>query len=140
MKIYKATGHRHQPEIEHIIRRFIPDASISFTPTLAPTTRGILSNTHVFGEFDDVDLPAHYRSFYRGEKFVRIVEAAYTKNVAYSNYCDISIHYDGEKKRAVAVSAIDNLVKGAAGQAVQNMNLMFKYPETSGLNFLPYHP
>ena len=90
-------------------------------------------NAHVFGDFDGVDLRKHYETFYKKEKFVRVVEAAATKNVTYSNWCEISVHYDGEKKRAVFASAIDNLVKGASGQAVQNMNLMMGYGETAGL-------
>jgi N-acetyl-gamma-glutamyl-phosphate reductase len=140
LKIYKAVGHRHQPEIEHIMKRFIPDISVSFTPTLVPTIRGILSNAHVFGDFTGVDLRKHYEGFYKNEEFIRVVDAAYTKNVTYSNYCDISVHYDAEKKRAVIASAIDNLIKGAAGQAVQNMNLIMGYDEAEGIGGIPYHP
>jgi len=140
LKIYKATGHRHQPEIEYILRRFLPEISVSFTPTLAPMIRGILSNAHVFGDLDGVDLRRHYMDFYKKERFIRVVDAAYTKNVVYSNFCDISPYYDQEKKRAVVASAIDNLVKGAAGQAVQNMNLIMGFDEKEGLNAIPYHP
>jgi len=140
LKIYKAIGHRHQPEIEHILSGLMAGISVSFTPTLMPIVRGILSNAHVFGDLSGVDLPKHYSGYYRGEKFIRIVPEAYTKNVAYSNWCDISPYYDLEKKRAVIVSAIDNLVKGAAGQAVQNMNLVFGWPEDTGISSPPYHP
>jgi N-acetyl-gamma-glutamyl-phosphate reductase len=140
LKIYKATDHRHQPEIEHILGGLIPGIVVAFTPTLAPIVRGILSNAHVFGELSGDDLRRHYADFYKGEKFVRIVDAAYTKNVAYSNFCDISVHQDPERKRSVIASAIDNIVKGASGQAVQNMNLMMGYDEDEGLRAAPYHP
>ncbi|MBD3389177.1 MAG: N-acetyl-gamma-glutamyl-phosphate reductase [Candidatus Altiarchaeales archaeon] len=140
LKPYKVTGHRHQPEMEHILRRMMPGLSVSFTPTLMPVVRGILSNTHVFCDFDVVDLAEHFGDFYKGERFIRIVETATTKNVLCSNYCDISVHYDNEKDRGLFISAIDNLVKGAAGQAVQNMNLVMGYQEDEGLAELPYHP
>jgi N-acetyl-gamma-glutamyl-phosphate reductase len=140
LKVYKAVGHRHQPEIEHIVSGFIPGASVSFTPTLAPITRGILSNAHVFGDLSGADIRAHYMRYYKGERFVRVVEAANTKAVEHSNYCDISPFYDPQKKRAVIVSAIDNLVKGAAGQAVQNMNLIMGFGEGEGVDGIPYHP
>ncbi len=140
LKIYKAVGHRHQPEIEHILSGLMAGISVSFTPTLVPIVRGILSNAHVFGDLSGVDLPKHYGGYYRGEKFIRIVPEAYTKNVAHSNWCDISPYYDLEKKRAVIVSAIDNLVKGAAGQAVQNMNIISGLPEDTGISSPPYHP
>ncbi|MFH1055107.1 MAG: N-acetyl-gamma-glutamyl-phosphate reductase [Candidatus Altiarchaeota archaeon] len=140
VKAYKVTGHRHQPEIEHILDRLMPGISVSFTPTLVPVVRGILSNAHVFGELDGDELKKQYADFYAKEKFVRIVENAHMKNVAYSNYCDIAVHYDSEKRRAVLISAIDNLVKGAAGQAVQNMNIIMGYKESEGLETVPYHP
>lgn len=140
LKPYKVTGHRHQPEMETVLRRHIPGISIAFTPTLVPTTRGILATIHVFGDLEVVDLPKEYSQRYRDEPFVRVVDTAYTKNVLHSNYCDISVHCDSEKKRTVIISAIDNLVKGAAGQAVQNMNLMMDYAEEEGLSQPPYHP
>jgi len=140
IKAYKVTGHRHQPEMDSIIGQLIPHASVSFTPTLIPVVRGILSDTHMFCKLTLDDLKRQYSEFYGKERFVRIVENVYTKNVLYSNYCDISVHLDDEKGRAVIVSAIDNLVKGAAGQAVQNMNLMMGYGEAEGIDSLPYHP
>jgi N-acetyl-gamma-glutamyl-phosphate reductase len=140
LKPYKVIGHRHQPEMELILKQFIPGISISFTPMLVPTTRGILSNAYVFGDLEVVDLKKHYEDTYSKDKFVRVVDIAYTKNVIYSNYCDISVHYDPEKKRIVLISAIDNLVKGAAGQAIQNMNLVLGYPEDEGLNVVGPHP
>jgi N-acetyl-gamma-glutamyl-phosphate reductase len=140
MKIYKATGHRHQPEIEHVLSNLMPGISVSFTPSLMPVPRGILSNAHVFGDVSNLDLSRHYGEFYKNEKFVRVVDASYTKNVLYSNYCDISVFSDPEKGRIVLVSAIDNLVKGAGGQAVQNMNLVMGYDEWQGIDFFPFHP
>jgi N-acetyl-gamma-glutamyl-phosphate reductase common form len=140
LKPYKVIGHRHQPEMEFILKKLIPGISVSFTPTLVPTVRGILSNTHFFGDLDVVNLQEHYSSYYKAKRFVRIVDTACTRNVLYSNYCDMSVDYDPEKKRSVVIAAIDNLVKGAAGQAVQNMNLMMGYGEDEGLTAAPYHP
>jgi N-acetyl-gamma-glutamyl-phosphate reductase len=140
IRTYKETGHRHEPEIDHILDCFIKDASVSFTPTLMPVVRGIICNCHIFGDTDIETLRAAYSNDYRKEPFIRVVDAACTKNVLYSNYCDIQPAYDAGKGRAVIVSAIDNLVKGAAGQAMQNMNLLMGYPEDEGLKTPPYHP
>ncbi len=140
LKPYKVVGHRHQPEIDHVLNQLLPGVSVSFTPTLVPVERGIVSNAHVFGGLDGVDLQEHYRGYYSGERFIRIVETAHSKSTLHSNYCDISTHYDGEKHRAVLIAALDNLVKGAAGQAVQNMNIMMKYAEDEGLNAVGPHP
>ena len=84
-----------------------------------------------------------YKSFYHGKKFIRILppdQIPQTKAVAGSNYCDISVRVDGRTGRVLVMSAIDNLVKGAAGQAIQNMNLMFGEPEDRGLNLAPIWP
>jgi len=140
LKPYKVTGHRHQYEIEHVINRTVQGAKISFTPTLAPIARGILSRTHMFGNFDTVNLKAHYQGFYEKEPFVRITDLPCVKNVACTNYCDIGVHFDKEKQRVLVISAIDNLGKGAAGQAVQNMNIMFGIREDEGLRVIPAHP
>ena len=140
LKPYKVVGHRHQPEIEHIINSVMKGAKISFTPTLVPIIRGVLARTHLFGNFDGIDLMQHYSRFYAKEPFVRITLLPYVKNVAHTNYCDIGVHYDKEKQRVLAISAIDNIVKGASGQAVQNMNIMQGYDEKEGLNLIPPHP
>ncbi|MCX6695524.1 MAG: N-acetyl-gamma-glutamyl-phosphate reductase [Candidatus Altiarchaeota archaeon] len=140
LKPYNVVGHRHQPEIEHIINRVIDGAKISFTPTLVPIVRGILSRTHVFGDVGNVNMMEHYARFYAKEPFIRMSELPYVKNVAYTNYCDVGAHYDKENKRVLAIAAIDNLVKGASGQAVQNMNLMLGFDETEGLRIIPAHP
>jgi N-acetyl-gamma-glutamyl-phosphate reductase len=139
MTPYKVVGHRHEPEINHILKRFAKDIDISFTPTLAPMTRGIISNAHIFGESNARYLKGIYEEFYNKEPFIRIVNEASTKNVAHTNYCDIAIYHE-KRGRTVAISAIDNLVKGAAGQAVQNMNIMMGYEETTGLEHIPHHP
>ena len=81
-----------------------------------------------------------YVDFYKNEKFVRVMklgEVANLRNVKMSNYCDISLHYDDHENRLIVVSTIDNMVKGAAGQAVQNMNILFGIEETKGLDFIP---
>ncbi len=140
MTAYKVVGHRHEPEINHILSRLAPGVSVSFTPTLAPMTRGIISNAHVFGNTDAGKLAEIYSKFYSGERFIRMVDEVSTKNVIYTNLCDIATYYDSERKRAVIVSAIDNLVKGASGQAVQNMNLIMGYDESEGLDMVPAHP
>jgi N-acetyl-gamma-glutamyl-phosphate reductase len=138
LKPYKVTDHRHQPEIDHILQRLNKKVSVHFTPTLAPFTRGIQETIHIFGE---VKNPTQlFESSYKMEPFVRVVEESNIKNVVYSNFCDIAVFYDIKKQRLVVVSSIDNLVKGASGQAVQNMNLMMGYKETEGLDTLPYHP
>jgi len=140
LKPYKVTGHRHQPEIEHIISGVIEGARISFTPTLAPITRGILSRTHYFGDLDEFNLSKHYEKFYQKEPFVRMCDIPYVKNVAHTNYCDMGVHYDRERNHGLTISAIDNLVKGASGQAVQNMNIMCGFREEYGLKNIPTHP
>jgi N-acetyl-gamma-glutamyl-phosphate reductase len=114
-----------------------------FTPHLIPIVRGILSTMHVFmleptaGEA----LLEVYRNFYREEPFVRVLEDLPQVNfVVGSNYCDISLELDEAAGRLVVVSAIDNLIKGASGQAIQNMNLMFGFDETMGLKTPPLRP
>ncbi|MBU0761548.1 MAG: N-acetyl-gamma-glutamyl-phosphate reductase [Candidatus Altiarchaeota archaeon] len=140
MTPYKVVGHRHEPEINHILSRLVHGVSVSFTPTLAPMTRGILSNAHVFMDSDTEAIRKAYVDFYKGEKFVRILDDVSTKNVAYTNLCDIATYFDKNKGRAVIACAIDNLIKGASGQAIQNMNLIMGYAEDEGLKYIPYHP
>lgn len=82
-------------------------------------------------------LRAAYRDFYRAEPFVRVVDKADIKYVKYSNYCDISVQFDERTGTVILISAIDNMVKGAAGQAIQNMNLIFGLEETCGLEMVP---
>ncbi|MDE5548680.1 MAG: N-acetyl-gamma-glutamyl-phosphate reductase, partial [Clostridia bacterium] len=91
-------------------------------------------------QIDAKALHTLYEDFYKDEKFVRVLdlgEVANLRNVKYSNYCDISLHYDEHTNRVIVVSTIDNMVKGAAGQAIQNMNIIFGLKEDSGLDYVP---
>ena len=145
---YKIASHRHTPEIEQTLSSLSgKSVKVSFTPHLLPLNRGIISTCYVNLKdsyendknytYDAIyDL---YKDFYKKEKFVRILpkgSAANLKNVKYSNYCDVSLHFDERTNRFIIVSAIDNMVKGAAGQAIQNMNVMFNLEEDTGLNLV----
>ncbi len=137
---YKITDHRHYYEMEQELRRFQDDIRISFTPQVFPASRGILTNAHIFlrGELEKDELTEIYRKFYRDCYFIRFQKIVRLSYVRGSNFVDISIN-KGED-RVVVISAIDNLVKGASGQAVQNMNLMFGFDESVGLDFPPLFP
>ncbi|MGC7880246.1 N-acetyl-gamma-glutamyl-phosphate reductase, partial [Desulforudis sp. 1190] len=137
---YNVGIHRHTPEIEQELSLLAgEDLTVSFTPHLVPMTRGILATVY-FNLARDVDtagLYEVYREFYRGEPFIRVLPPGVlpqTKAVTGSNHCDVGIVADPRTGRAVVLSVIDNLIKGASGQAVQNMNLMFGFPETEGLD------
>jgi N-acetyl-gamma-glutamyl-phosphate reductase len=134
-----AGGHRHTPEIEQTLSDLtgVP-VLVSFTPHLVPMVRGILTTAYfqLKQDLSTEQLVAHFRSFYAGEPFVRVRPAGdlpQTKQVSGSNYCDIGLQVDRRTGRVLVISVIDNLVKGAAGQAIQNMNLLFGLPETAGL-------
>jgi len=132
---YRVGKHQHQPEMEAVLEaaRGGP-APVIFTPHLAPLDRGIVATVYVpLNECPD-DLTEFYADFFREEPFVRVLpsgEWPETKAVAFTNFCSIGVACVGEY--AVAVAAIDNLVKGASGQAVQNLNVMFGLDETAGL-------
>ena len=138
-KAYNVGVHRHMPEIEQELGELGGTAvSVLLAPHLVPMSRGILSTMYV--EFtkapEEAVLAKLYRNFYRDEPFIRILPAGtfpQTKDVRGSNDCAIGFRYDSRTERLVVITAIDNLVKGAAGQAVQNMNLMYGWPETVGL-------
>lgn len=138
-KAYKVGNHRHTPEIEQELSGLAgTEVKVSFTPHLLPIDRGILSTLYAQanGPLDTAQLQKVYAEFYAKEPFVRIRKAGEfpdIHDVRFSNYCDIGVHYDARTSRVIIVSVIDNLVKGASGQAVQNMNLMFGFPETKGL-------
>lgn len=145
IKAYKVAQHRHTPEIEQELSLiFDEDVVISFTPHLIPMKRGILSTIYAELE-DDMSQQAVediYKEFYEGESFVQVYKEGAvpsTKAVAGSNHCHIGITVDERTQRLVITSVIDNLVKGAAGQAVQNMNIMFGIEETAGLTFAGYY-
>jgi len=143
LKPYNVSFHRHRPEIENILRMLRKDDNsenlkISFTPTLLPISRGIITNIHVFlkenfsvAEFDEI--VEHYKKIYEDEFFVRVVDNVQLKDVLHTNLCEISLNFDAHTNRIIIISAIDNLLKGASGQAVQNMNLMCGYDEKEGL-------
>jgi N-acetyl-gamma-glutamyl-phosphate reductase len=145
-KAYKVGEHRHTPEMEQEISILAGcDVSISFTPHLLPITRGILSTIYATLQKDvtTVELIDIYRAFYRGKKFVRVYKAGTFPNISSvrgSNYCDIGLTVDARTKRVIIICAIDNLVKGAAGQAIQNMNLMCGLSEDMGLTMISLFP
>lgn len=145
-KAYKVANHRHSPEIEqHLSDYSNKDVDLIFTPHLIPIDRGILSTIYVKTpvEYSTSEIIKALNDFYAGRPFVRVLEEGQFPNISYvrgSNYCDIGVKSVPEKKSAVIVSVIDNLVKGAAGQAVQNMNIMTDLPETTGLHLTPAYP
>jgi N-acetyl-gamma-glutamyl-phosphate reductase len=136
---YKIGTHRHTPEIEQELSALAGQpVTVSFTPHLIPMNRGILTTIYarLKDHTDTAMLHERYREFYQREPFVRVLplgQQPNVRNVRGSNFCDIGVTADPRTGRAVVVSAIDNLVKGAAGQAVQNMNLMMAFEETTGL-------
>ena len=146
MKAYGVASHRHTPEIEEQLGYASGEnVTISFTPHLVPMNLGILATEKkktkkdVTGE----EVKAIYDKYYADEKFVRVLGEGVcpeTKWVEGSNYVDIGFKLDPRTNRIVMMGAIDNLVKGAAGQAVQNMNLLFGLPESEGLELVPMFP
>ncbi len=143
---YKVGTHRHTPEIEQELSRLAGSpVTLSFTPHLVPMNRGILTTAYakLAAEMDTGRLHGMYREFYRREPFVRVLPLGQfpnVRNVRGSNFCDIGVYADPRTGRAVVVTAIDNLVKGASGQAVQNMNIMMGFEETAGLRFAALFP
>lgn len=144
---YKVGGtHRHTPEIEQELSVLAgKPAMVSFTPHLLPVSRGILSTiyTEPVQKFTQQELQKLYEDAYTNEPFVRVCPIGTLpslQNVRGSNYCDISVVLEERTGRVVVISAIDNLGKGAAGQAVQNMNLMLGFEETTGLLNIPCFP
>ncbi|KAF1085174.1 N-acetyl-gamma-glutamyl-phosphate reductase [Sporotomaculum syntrophicum] len=139
-RAYNVGQHRHTPEIEQELSKLAgEDMVISFTPHLTPMNRGILSTLYarLKQEISAAKVRALYEEYYNGEFFVRVLPEGLlpqTKAVAGSNHCDLVPVVDPRTGRVVVISVIDNLIKGAAGQAVQNMNLMYDLPETMGLD------
>jgi len=134
--VYSVLKHRHVPEVLQISG--LEEAEFSFTAQLLPLDRGILETIYfrATGVSSAEELLAVYERRYAGEPFLRLYHPGHAPDlhaVAHTNFCDIGVAFDAASGRAVVVSAIDNLVKGAAGQAVQNMNLMLGLPETEGL-------
>jgi N-acetyl-gamma-glutamyl-phosphate reductase len=143
---YKIGTHRHTPEIEQELAELAgKPVTISFTPHLIPMNRGILSTIYatVNMPYTPGQVHALYREFYQNERFVRVLPVGQfpnVRNVRGSNFCDIGVTVDPRTNRAVVVTAIDNLVKGASGQAIQNMNLMLGFDEAAGLKLAGLFP
>ena len=146
VKAYKIFAHRHTPEIDQELSQVArKEIRVTFVPHLIPMDRGILSTlyVHLKKKMKTDELLNAFHNFYGGEPFVRIYPTGKlpnTKDVRGSNFCDIGVAVSELDDRAVVVTAIDNLVKGASGEAVQNMNIMLGYPETMGLDVLPLVP
>ncbi len=151
MKAYSIASHRHTPEIEEQLGYAAGrKITVSFTPHLVPMNRGILATEYASliknpdGSYPDAEkIRSVYEKYYGGEKFIRLLEQGVfpeTKWVEGSNYVDINFKIDERTGRIIMLGALDNLVKGAAGQAVQNMNLMFGLAESEGLELVPVFP
>lgn len=155
IKAYGVASHRHTPEIEEQLSYAAGcPVTLNFTPHLVPMNRGILVTAYAslkevekpdgsFGLPDEVQVRAAYEKYYKDEKFVRFLAPGVcpeTKWVEGSNYVDVNVQVDPRTKRVIMMGAMDNLVKGAAGQAVQNMNLMFGEKESEGLELVPMFP
>ena len=143
-KAYGIAGHRHTIEIEEQLGGLAgSSANVQFTPHLLPVDRGILVTAYakVNEEMDQEKLRSIYQDFYQDKPFVRLRnQAPGIKDVRGSHFCDVFPVWDERTNRVIVLSAIDNLLKGAASQAVHNMNLMFDLPEATGLNQIPLKP
>ena len=139
---YKVGNHRHTPEInEKLTTHSEQKTDIVFVPHLLPLTRGMLSTIYVktINDANEDKIREIYDSYYGDKPFVRILDRGMYPAISHvkgTNCCDIGIHCDHDSGQVIIVSVIDNLIKGAAGQAVQNMNLIFDLPEETGLNFV----
>jgi len=169
LKAYSPAVHRHSSEIEYILNRYLGDsfsleaekmlsnqrqalrpdqikeeAEVLFTPHLIPIKRGILSTIYIDlkEKTSQEDFYQIFKSFYKNDDFVQVLESELPeiKNVAGSNYTQLGFKYDERTDRIIVISALDNMLKGAAGQAVQNMNLLFGFPEALGLKSTALFP
>jgi N-acetyl-gamma-glutamyl-phosphate/LysW-gamma-L-alpha-aminoadipyl-6-phosphate reductase len=149
IRTFRPTGHRHTGEIIQELSTNGCRPKVSFSATSVEAVRGILATSHVFTRetVTDKDLWQVYRAAYRDEPFVRLVKensgihrSPEPKILSGTNFCDVGFEADPHNNRVVVLSAIDNLMKGAAGQAVQNMNIRCGFEETAGLEFLGLHP
>lgn len=145
IKAYAVASHRHTPEIEQELSRSTDgdDVKICFTPHLVPMNRGILSTCYgtLKKSVTTQELISLYRDFYKDEFFVKILDGfPETRWVKGSNLCHIGIKVDKRTNRVIVISAIDNLIKGSAGQAVQNMNIMFGFGEATSLDIIAMAP
>ena len=143
---YAVASHRHAPEIEQELSRAAGrQMLVSFTPHLVPMNRGELTTSYVTLAHgcNVADVRKALESFYRGASFVRVLpdgDVPATRYVRGSNFCHIGVFADRVPGRAIVIAALDNLVKGSSGQAIQNMNLMFGFEESEGLRALPLFP
>jgi N-acetyl-gamma-glutamyl-phosphate reductase len=144
-KAYNVTLHRHQPEIEEQLCLISGDnVSVCFTPHLLPVKRGILSTIYIWlkKSVDEKDIFEIYKKYYSQERFIRILkdELPSIESVVGSNFCDIGFRLDKRDNLLIILSAIDNLVKGASGQAIQNLNLIIGCPEETAIDNIPLFP
>lgn len=143
LSIYKIHAHQHIPEIEQAIEQFAnASIAVTFTTHLVPMTRGIMTTSYapVYEGITEEDLLNCLQETYQSSPFVRVMQDATkfcTKQVYGSNFCDIHVKLDRRTNRATIISVIDNVVKGAAGQAIQNMNIQMGLDETTGLTHVP---
>jgi N-acetyl-gamma-glutamyl-phosphate reductase len=141
---YAVTNHRHMGEIEYQATKISgdPETKVTFVPHLIPQTRGI--HATIYARLNQAattdELMKLYQGFYVGQPFIRIYPTPCTKNVCYTNFCDIGVQVNTETGTVIVTSVIDNLIKGASGQAVQNMNLIFGLNETAGLDQIGVFP
>ena len=146
IKAYGVATHRHTPEIEEQLSYASgQEVKLNFTPHLVPMNRGILITAYanLTREVTYEEVRAIYDSYYKEETFVRVLDQDQTPETRWvegSNYVDVNFKLDPRTNRVIMMGAMDNLVKGAAGQAVQNMNLLFGFPETKGLMQVPMFP
>ncbi|WP_240374832.1 N-acetyl-gamma-glutamyl-phosphate reductase [Bacillus piscicola] len=146
LKVYKVNEHKHTPEIEQELSALShSDVTVTFTPHLVPMTRGIMATMYapLKKDWNEQKIEELYQDAYSQKQFVRLRESGtfpFTKEVYGTNFCDISFTVDERTGRMTVVSVIDNLVKGASGQAIQNMNLMFGLAEETGLQAIPIYP
>lgn len=143
-KAYKVAQHRHNPEMDEKLSLAAGQAvHVTFVPHLVPMSRGMLTTIYarLANGIEAADIAAEFRRYYEGRPFVRLrgeSELPDTRHVRNTNFCDIGWRIDTAARNLILISAIDNLVKGAAGQAVQNMNIMFGLAEDTGLAGMPY--
>ena len=143
VKAYGVPGHRHLPEIKQLLQSMNKKADLVFIPHLIPMIRGMHATVYADANSSTVKIQQIFEEYYAAEPFVDVMPAGShpeTRSVRGANHCRIAVHYLASSKKYVVLSVIDNLVKGAAGQAIQNMNLMFGLDETCGLNAVGMMP
>jgi N-acetyl-gamma-glutamyl-phosphate reductase len=136
VKAYAVQGHRHLPEIREVLQTLDTGVDLVFTPHLMPMIRGIHSTIYADAQAGADEVQSMFEDYYRDEPFVDVMPAGShpeTRSVCGANICRLAVHYLAAANKFVVLSVEDNLVKGAAGQAIQNMNLMFGFDETAGL-------